>query len=94
MPAFIVATVTISQPEAFGRYARMIEGLAERFDGRYLVRGPVGEVLEGDSEPGERIVVLEFPDAERARAFYRSDDYQAAKRERDGAATLRMRLVA
>lgn len=94
MPAFIVATVAITNPEAFGRYARAIDGLAEQFGGRYVLRGPVSEMLEGDGKAGERVVVLEFADVDAARAFYTSDTYQAAKAHRDGAASLVMRLVA
>ena len=93
MAAHIVATVRITDPEAFGRYARAIDGLAEAFDGHYVVRGPVTASLEGPDTMGERVVILEFPNAERARAFYDSEQYQAAKAMREGAATLEMRLL-
>lgn len=93
MAAYIVATVRVSNPEAFGAYAKAIDGLAEQHGGEYLLRGPVTELLEGSSAPGERIVVLRFPDADSARSFYRSETYQAGKALRDGAAELVMRLI-
>ncbi len=93
MPAYIVATVRITDAEAFGRYARAIDGLAEKFGGRYVVRGAVNEALEGSDTVGERVVILEFPEAENARAFYNSETYQLAKSMRLGAATLDMRLL-
>ena len=58
MPAYIVATVRITDAEAFGRYARAIDGLAEKFGGRYVVRGAVNEALEGSDTVGERVVIL------------------------------------
>ena len=93
MSAFIIATVQISDAEKFGQYSKQIDGLAERHGGRYVFRGPVADVLEGDAQAGERVVVLEFADADAARGFYNSDSYQAGKAMREGAATLTMRLV-
>lgn len=48
--------------------------MIERFGGRYLVRGGKMEVMEGAVD-GERVVVVEFPTIEDARAFYTSPDY-------------------
>ncbi|MBL0923108.1 MAG: DUF1330 domain-containing protein [Sphingomonadaceae bacterium] len=93
MPAFIVATVTVSDAAAFGRYVDGIDGLAEQFGGHYVLRGPVTEYLEGGSTPGERVVMLQFDTAERARDFYTCEQYQAAKKHREGAAALTMRLI-
>jgi uncharacterized protein (DUF1330 family) len=93
MPAYIVATVQISDPQAFGNYARAIDGLAEKHGGQYVIRGSVTATLEGNDLTGERVVVLQFPDGNAARGFYDSETYQAAKLERVGAATLQMRLV-
>ena len=93
MPAFIVATVDITDAESFGRYARAIDGLAEKHGGHYVVRGPVVETLEGRDTVGQRVVILEFSDADAARGFYASETYQAAKTMREGAAVLDMRLV-
>ena len=56
-----------------------------------MARGGELEVLEGDWQP-PRLVVLEFDDLEAARRWYRSPEYEEAKRLREGAAT--MRLVA
>ena len=49
-------------------------------------------VLEGDGAPG-RVVVLEFPSAQAARAFYDSPEYLAAREARAGAARMTMLLV-
>jgi uncharacterized protein (DUF1330 family) len=47
-----------------------------------LVRGGTCENVEGRAR--SRTVVLEFPSYEAALACYRSPDYQAAKKLRDG----------
>lgn len=93
MAAYIVATVQIRDPERFSAYGRSIAGLSERFGGEPVVRGPVAAVLEGDGQAGERVVVTRFPDGDAARRYIGSPEYQAARREREGAADVVMRLL-
>jgi uncharacterized protein (DUF1330 family) len=45
------------------------------FGGRYLARGGAAESLEG-AIAAHRVVVLEFPDMARLKAFFASPDYQ------------------
>ncbi len=91
--AFIVATVRITAAEQFALYGKEIAGLSERFGGVSVVRGPVVEVLEGDSPVGERVVVTRFDTAEGARAYIASPEYRAASLHRIGAAAVVMRLL-
>lgn len=93
MAAYIVATVRITDPERFALYAKGIAGLSERFGGEAIVKGAVQELLEGNGEPGERVVVSRYPDAESARAYIASAEYQAASAHRVGAAEVTMRLL-
>jgi len=93
MAAYIVATVSITDAVAFAAYGKGIAGLSERFDGQSVVKGQVAEMLEGAPVPGERIVVTRFPDAQSARAYIASPEYQAALKLREGAATVSMRLL-
>ncbi|HWU03844.1 MAG TPA: DUF1330 domain-containing protein [Novosphingobium sp.] len=94
MAAYIIATVRVADPVKIGAYAKAVAGIAETFGGEYLVRGRVSEVLEGDLEAGEVIVVLRFPDAESARAYVNSEGYQAGKALRiDGGGVVESRLI-
>ncbi|MES2033059.1 MAG: DUF1330 domain-containing protein, partial [Pseudomonadota bacterium] len=62
MAAYIVATVSIEDPERFAAYGKAIAGLSESFGGERVVAGPVAEILEGEGRVGERVVVSRFPD--------------------------------
>lgn len=93
MAAYIVATVTITDPVKFGDYAKAIAGLSEKHGGEYLVRGKIAEVFEGDVNPDERVVVTRFPTAEAARAYIQSPEYQAGAALRIGAASVQNRLL-
>ena len=93
MAAYLVSTVRISDAEKFAGYAKAIAGLSERFGGEYLVRGKVADVLEGESDANERVVVSRFPDADSARAYLASPEYQAGAALRQGAAEVETRLL-
>ncbi|POM27737.1 hypothetical protein BTM25_21560 [Actinomadura rubteroloni] len=55
-------------------YLERIQGTLDPFGGRFLVHGADAEVVEGPFEGA--VVVIEFPDLDRARAWYASDAYQ------------------
>jgi uncharacterized protein (DUF1330 family) len=93
MAAYIVATVIIEDAEKFGAYIKAIAGLSEKHGGEYVVRGKVTEVLEGDVNPEERVVVSRFPDAEAAIAYAKSPEYLAGAKLREGGGTVQTRLI-
>ena len=72
MPAYIVAELTITDPEGFEEYRQGVPATVERYGGRYIVRGGQLEALEGDWQP-RRLTILEFPTAEQARAWWSSE---------------------
>jgi uncharacterized protein (DUF1330 family) len=93
MAAYIVATVTISDPAKFGEYVKAIAGLSEQHGGEYLVRGKVAQILEGDIDPEERVVVSRFPTEEAALAYAKSPQYLAGAALRKGAGIVESRLI-
>ena len=92
MPAYIIAAVNVTNPDAYAEYAKLAAPAIQQHGGRYLARGGKLEVLEG-AWPHARVVVVEFENAERARAFHRSIEYQAARKQRLGAADFNMIVV-
>ncbi|MFE5772635.1 DUF1330 domain-containing protein [Streptomyces sp. NPDC056485] len=76
MTAYAIAHI---RPETLNEdvlhYIEEIQSTMDPFEGRFLVHGKEVEVLEGPF-PGT-VVVIAFPDMERARAWYASDAYQA-----------------
>ena len=93
MPGYLIAEITVTDPQVYERYRPLAAAAIARHGGRYLVRGGAVEALEeSDGEPG-RLVVLEFPSLAQARAFYDSADYQAALQLRLASSTGRVILV-
>ncbi len=88
---YVIARVDILDPEAYARYAAAATKAIAAHGGRALARGGRHEALEGKARA--RNVVLEFDSYDAARAYYDSDEYQAARALREGAAEIEMVLV-
>jgi len=76
MSAFIIADTKIENPEEYENYKVQAKQIAEKFGGIYRARGGELDILEDDLWHPTRIVIIEFPDMEKARAFANSDEYK------------------
>jgi uncharacterized protein (DUF1330 family) len=74
--ALWIAHVHVTDPEAYGRYAKGATEAIAAHGGVFLARGGRYVQLEGNDR--SRNVVARFPSLEVAEACYRSDAYQAA----------------
>ncbi len=92
MAAYLISDVTVKDAAAFETYRTQAAASIAHYGGRYLVRGGSVETLEGSWAP-RTIVVVEFADLERARAWYRSPEYAEALAVRDQALSRNLILV-
>jgi uncharacterized protein (DUF1330 family) len=84
MNALWIAHVTVTDPEAYGRYARLATDAIAAHGGEFIARGGRYKQLEGTDRP--RNVVARFPSFEAAVSCYESAEYQAALEHAKGAA--------
>ncbi len=76
MTAYLVLDFSIKDLVGFMPYVEAIPAFIAKHGGRYIVRGVEPTVMEGDWSP-ERMVILEFPSRENAKAFLDDPDAQA-----------------
>lgn len=75
MPAYAVAHLRkVNMGADIVEYLKRIDETLEPFEGRFVVHGGRAEVLEGDWT-GD-LIVIGFPDRDRARGWYHSAAYQ------------------
>ena len=84
MTAYIIARVEVRDWDRYRDYMKHTPRVIARFGGQFIVRGAEIHTFEGPPET-RRIVVIEFPSLEQAKAFYASDEYGAVKALREGA---------
>jgi uncharacterized protein (DUF1330 family) len=78
LPAYIIVNVTVNDAKRYEDYKPLASASIAQFGGKYLARGGKSEALEGDYKPN-RMVILEFPSVEKAKAWWSSADYAEAK---------------
>lgn len=76
MTAYLVLDFSVTDLRGFMPYVEAIPAFIEKHGGRYIVRGVEPTVMEGDWSP-ERMVILEFPSSENARAFLAEPEAQS-----------------
>lgn len=86
MAAYVIVQAEVTDWDRFGEYLKESPGVIARFGGRYLARGGETIMLEGDADT-RRMVIIEFPSLQKAKEWYRSEEYQRIKSLRQGAAT-------
>lgn len=91
MGALWIAHVTVTDAEAYGRYAELAGPAIAKHGGEFIARGGRFVQLEGKERP--RNVVAKFPSVEAAEACYRSPEYQAALDHARGASERELMIV-
>ena len=81
MAAYVLNDMEITDPALFEEYKKLTPATVAQYGGRFLVRGGRTETLEGEWSP-KRLVIIEFPSVEQARAWADSPEYAPAKRLR------------
>jgi uncharacterized protein (DUF1330 family) len=76
--AYVIAIVDIKDPTRYETYRQMVLPTITAYGGRFIARGGRTEVLEGEWAP-RRVVIVEFPSLERAKAWWASPEYSEAK---------------
>ena len=76
MPALWIAHVTVTDADAYAKYAELAGLAVQKHGGYFIARGGRYVQLEGQERP--RNVVAKFPSLEAAEACYNSPEYQQA----------------
>jgi uncharacterized protein (DUF1330 family) len=93
MPAYVIAAVEDAwDQDKLAQYREGNTAVVTEHGGRFVARGGATAVLEGDWDP-QRIVLIEFPDMDAARAWYESDGYAPLRELRKSASTTNIVVV-
>ncbi len=91
MPALWIAHVTVTDEDAYAKYAQGATKAIADHGGTFIARGGRFVQLEGRERP--RNVVARFPDVETAEKCYHSDAYQAALNHARGASERELMII-
>lgn len=74
MKGYVVANFTIDDQETFKKYSSLVGETVDKYNGKFLVRGPIADVIEGN--PYNRLVIVEFNSKKEAETWYYSEEYK------------------
>ncbi len=80
---YIVADIHVRDKAGLKKFIEMAKPILKEYETKVLVRTPNAEAREGKKTG--IVVVIEFENIDKARKFYESETYQAAKAVRDKA---------
>jgi uncharacterized protein (DUF1330 family) len=92
MSAYVVVEIEVLDPERYETYKQLAPPSIAQYGGRYVARGGQVETLEGTWSP-KRLVILEFPSVDQAKAWWNSAEYAQAKTLRQAVARTQMIVV-
>ncbi len=78
MTAYVIVDIEVTDPEGYAEYKSLAPAAVALYGGKYIARGGQTETLEGDWQP-KRLVILEFPSIEQAKAWLNSPEYAPAR---------------
>jgi len=92
MVAYFINDMEVTDPQLLEEYKKLSPPTVAQYGGRFLARGGRCETLEGSWSP-KRLVIIEFPSLEQAKAWANSPEYAAAKRLRQRASRSNIVIV-
>jgi uncharacterized protein (DUF1330 family) len=79
MSAYLIVDTLIENAEEYEKYKSLAKPIAQKYGGVYRARGGAMDVVETDLWSPTRMVIIEFPDMQAARAFVDSQEYAPVK---------------
>ncbi len=94
MTAYMIVIARIADRDAFiNGYGAAAGKLVTQFGGKYVLRAPGAELLEGSFGAGASAVISEWPDKHAAKSFWNSPEYADVKKLRFGLADVQVLLI-
>jgi uncharacterized protein (DUF1330 family) len=81
---YLIAQVTVTDPEAYGRYSKAAMPRLEAYGARLILK-PETAIFKEDTARA-RVAMFEFETFEAAQVFWENPEYAAAREVRAGAA--------
>src|SRR5919201_317573 len=84
MPAYFINDMEVLDAQLLEDYKKLSPPTVAQYGGKFIARGGRCETLEGTWSP-KRLVIIEFPSIEQAKAWANSPEYAPAKKLRQKA---------
>ena len=92
MTAYVIVDIQVKDPVRYADYKKLAAPTVELYGGKYIARGGITEILEGDWSPS-RLVILQFDSIQQAKTWLDSPEYSEPRKLRHDTATSNMVVI-
>lgn len=78
--AYVIATYNVTNPEMYKEYVQKTMPILFKYEGRHIIVDDKNETAEGEDR--NQVIVLQFPDKEKAWGWINDSDYAEIKKLR------------
>ena len=90
MSAFMIANITVKDPEKFQQYVAKNQKVSAPYGAELVYRGAVDRTLTGEDKDHRLAVIIKFPSLEKINEWYGSDAYQPLIALRDEGSNMKI----
>jgi len=90
MPAYMVSHVTVTNKAKFDEYFKATRAVGAKYGARPLAIGAQPEMLNGESDGHQIVVIAEFESMEKLHQWHDSEEYKAITSLREEGSDQRM----
>jgi uncharacterized protein (DUF1330 family) len=92
MSVYTISDILVHNWEKYEDYVKQTRAIAEKFGGKYHIRGGAITVVTGDWKPN-RLIMIEFPSMEALEQFRNSPEYEPVAAIRKNSSTMISSIV-
>ncbi|MBW6473075.1 MAG: DUF1330 domain-containing protein [Anaerolineaceae bacterium] len=92
MTAYVIVDIEVIDPVNYETVKKLTPAIVAKYGGKYLSRGGVTQVIEGDWQP-KRLVILAFENSDHAKTWLNSPEFAPIREMRAKTAITRMVLT-
>ena len=86
MSAYMVVSAKIYNSYKFSEYGKAMEKLIKSYNGEYLAKGNIADILEGHFDESRKVLIAKYPSVERIHKMWNSKEYKLVKKLRENIA--------
>ena len=93
MAAYMIVSAKIYNPLQFAEYGKKMGDLIKKYNGEYLAKGSITDILEGYFDKSRKILIAKYPSIEQIHDMWNSEEYKKIKKIRQDIADVDVIII-
>ncbi|PPR79187.1 MAG: hypothetical protein CFH01_00567 [Alphaproteobacteria bacterium MarineAlpha2_Bin1] len=93
MAAYMFVSAKIFNASQFSEYGKKMGDLIKTYNGEYLAKGSISDILEGNFDKSRKILIAKYPSIEQIHDMWNSEEYKKIKKIREDIAEVDVIII-